>query len=151
MTSHSKLVQSLDAIQQSCKVPLRYYAIEGETRVCAWTDGSWAARVDGRSQGAMLVGFVSEAFMRAAPVWLLSALVSYRVARSRLATECQTTVLGQEESEYLWRAGHGFIEQTSLPGCVVTDSKGLYDSLARNTSSALGLSDRKMAIEALAL
>ena len=153
--------------QESCEVPLRYYAIEGETCVCAWTDGSWAARVDGRSQGAMLVGFVSEAFMRGE--WGRVSVASFgsrklpRVARSSLAMECQAMVLGQEESEYLrasWSWLHradqpSYNEYASLaartPGCVVTDSKGLYDSLARSTSSALGLNDRRTAIEALAL
>ena len=50
--------------QETANVPLRYYPIEGKTCICAWADGSWAAREDGKSQGAMMVCFVSEKFLR---------------------------------------------------------------------------------------
>ena len=86
-----------------------------------------------------------------------------RVARSSLAMECQALELAQDEAEYL-RASWSWLERPTQPayseytklaaetaGTVITDSKGLYDSLVRSTSSCLGMNDRRSAIAALAL
>ena len=38
-----------------------------------------------------------------------------------------------------------------VPGAVCLDCRGVYDALARSASSALGLKDKKSALEAMAL
>ena len=153
--------------QETAQVPLKYYPIEGKTNVCAWADGSWAAREDGKSQGALMVCFVSDRFLRGE--WDRVSVASFasrklpRVARSSLAMECQALELAQDEAEYL-RASWSWLERPTQPayseytklaaetaGTVITDSKGLYDSLVRSASSSLGMNDRRTAIAALAL
>ena len=77
--------------------------------------------------------------------------------------ECQALELAKDEAEYL-RASWSWLERLTQPaygeytklasetaGTVITDSKGLYDSLVRSTSSSLGMNDRRTAIAALAL
>jgi hypothetical protein len=135
--------------------------------VC-WADGSWANRTDGKSQGAFLTAYVPEAFLE--ENWSPVSVCTYasrklpRVARSSLAMETQSVATGYEELEYARAAWAWLIAPTTptvqeyttlakrVKGAVITDSKGLYDALARSESSGLGLKqDIRSAIECLAL
>ena len=90
-----------------------------------------------------------------------------RAARSSTAMEVQCVSVGHEETEHVratWTWLHypgepdvldssSYIAlATATPGTVITDSKGLYDALAKSQSSGLGLKDdRRSASECLAL
>jgi hypothetical protein len=79
-----------------------------------------------------------------------------------LAAEVQAATDGQEESEFirlvisdllfgpldLARAQQHVLH---VPGVLILDCKALWDGLARSESSALGMKDKRVAIEALAL
>ena len=85
-----------------------------------------------------------------------------RVARSSLSAEIQGASEGQEESEFVRLVmadvlfGPVDLSQAtdaiaSIPATLVLDCKALWDSIARSESSALGMKDKRVAIEALAL
>ena len=83
-----------------------------------------------------------------------------RVARSSLAVEVQAMTAAQEELNYcraVWadlnsskgiRLKEHNDNVRSVAGTLVTDCRGLYDSVARSMSSAGGLADKRSAIEA---
>ena len=86
-----------------------------------------------------------------------------RVARSSLAAEVQAASDTQEELEYVRLSLYDFILDevndlrmaneciSTIPGILILDCKSLYDSVNRSESSALGMKDKRTAIEALAL
>ena len=85
-----------------------------------------------------------------------------RMARSSCAAETQAAADGDDEAVYIrlclkeilfgqldlqnWRS-----EARQIPVALVVDSRGVYDALARSSSSCLGLKDQKSGLEALAL
>ena len=85
-----------------------------------------------------------------------------RVARSSSSAETQAAADGDDESVYVrlclsellfgrielkrWREYAG-----EVPAALVLDCRGVYDALARSSSSCLGLKDKKSGLEALAL
>ena len=85
-----------------------------------------------------------------------------RVARSSSAAETQAAADGDDEAVYirlfLFRSSVfgqldckiGNLKRYFFPALVV-DCRGLYDALARSSSSCLGLKDKKSGLEALAL
>ena len=149
----------------------KYKPILGKVAVCTWADGSWANRTCCKSQGAYLTAYVDETFLTGifghVNVAMFASKKLPRVARSSTAMEVQCVAVGHEETEHVraaWTWLHylgepkvldssSYISLASqIPGTVITDSKGLYDALAKSQSSALGLKDdRKSAIECLAL
>ena len=85
-----------------------------------------------------------------------------RVTRSSLGAEVQSATMAVEDQEWLrlmWvemSTGEVNLKNAnpaiaSVTAAVVTDCKGLYDSINRNSSSGLGVADRRSAIEALGL
>ena len=84
------------------------------------------------------------------------------VARSSSVAEVQAACAGQEELEYVrlvvvYEVLHGAfpLKQweascSSIPGALVMDRRGVYDAL-QSESSALGMSDKRYALEALGL
>ena len=84
-----------------------------------------------------------------------------RVARSSSAAEVQAAATAQEEAEYVRLVVHEVLhgafdlktwQQTcaKVPGALIIDCKGVFDAL-QSESSALGMSDRRSALEALGL
>ena len=85
-----------------------------------------------------------------------------RVARSTSAAETQGAAHGGDEAVYIrlclkeilfgqldlqnWQS-----ETRQIPAALVVDCRGVYDALARSSSSCLGLKDKKSGQEALAL
>ena len=79
-----------------------------------------------------------------------------------LAFESQTAADGDDEAVYIrlrlkevlfrqldlrnWQS-----EARQIPAVLVVDCRGVYDALARSSSSCLGLKDKKSGLEALAL
>ena len=85
-----------------------------------------------------------------------------RVARSPSAAETQAAADGDDEAVYIRLClkevlfGHLDLqnwqsEATQIPAALVVDCRGVYDALARASSSCLGLKDKKSGLEALAL
>ena len=86
-----------------------------------------------------------------------------RVARSSLAVEVQAMMSAQEELNYcraVWADLHSAEalklkehndNVRSVSGTLVTDCRGLYDSVARSMNSCGGLADKRSAIEAKAI
>ena len=84
------------------------------------------------------------------------------MARSSSAAETQTAPDGSDEAVYKrlyskevmfgqldlrnWQS-----ETRQIPAVLVVDCRGVYDALARSSSSCLGLKDKKPGLEALAL
>ena len=85
-----------------------------------------------------------------------------RVARSSSAAETQAAADGDDEAVYIrlclqevlfgqldsqnWQS-----ETRQIPAALVVDCRGVYDALARSSSSCLGPKDKKSGLEALAL
>ena len=85
-----------------------------------------------------------------------------RVARSSSAAETQGAADGDDEAVYIrlclkeilfgqldlqnWQS-----ETRQIPAALVVDCRGVYDALARSSSSCLGLKDKRTGLEALAL
>ena len=83
-----------------------------------------------------------------------------RVARSSSAAETQAAVDGDDEAVYIrlclkevlfgqldlrnWQS-----KAKQIPAALVVDCRGVYDALARSSSSCLGLKDKKSGLEAL--
>ena len=59
-----------------------------------------------------------------------------RVARSSSAAETQAAADGDDEA--VWQS-----EARQIPAALVVDCRGVYDALARSSSSCLGLKDKK--------
>ena len=145
------------------RTPLKIHAHHSPV-VVTYTDAGWTTRPDGTSQGGQLVSIANselqlgrESNMSLIP-WLSSRL--RRVARSSSAAETQAAADGDDEAVYIrlclkevlfgqldlrhWQSEDKF----QLFG---GDCRGVYDALARSSSSCLGLKDKKSGLEALAL
>lgn len=131
-----------------------------------WSDGGWTTRKDGASQLGLLVGVADAELLQEKESPL--ALVSWhsnktpRVAKSSSAVELQGTGEVDDEMTYvrlaLYETLVGPIDirrwptyARRIPAAVVTDCRGVYDALARSSSSCLGLEDKKSGLEALAI
>ena len=146
------------------RAPLVMHSLKNPC-VVAWTDAAWAVRRDGSSQGGHLVALadgdalLNREFRANVITWHSGKLP--RVARSSSAAEVQAACAGQEELEYVrlvvYEVLHGAFPLKqweascrSIPGALVMDCRGVYDAL-QSESSALGMSDRRSALEALGL
>ena len=134
--------------------------------VVTYTDAGWTTRPDGTSQGGQLVFIANSELLqgRESNMSLISWHSSRlrRVARSSSAAETQAAADGDEEAVYIrlclkevlfgqldlrnWQS-----EARQIPAALVVDCRGVYDALARSSSSCLGLKDNKSGLEALAL
>ena len=85
-----------------------------------------------------------------------------RGARSSSAAEAQAAARGDDEAVYIRLCLKEFLfgqldlqnwqsEARQIPAALVVDCRGVYDALARSSSSCLGLKDKKSGLEALAL
>lgn len=131
-----------------------------------YTDAAWGCRRDGSSQGVYLCFMTDAEFIHgtegpASPISWNSGKLP-RVARSSLAAEIQAATDAQEESEFARLVmadllfGPADLKEAAeaicaIPGVLILDCKALWDSLEKSESSALGMLDKRVAIEALAL
>ena len=134
--------------------------------VVTYTDAGWTTRPDGTSQGGQLV-FIANCELlqgRESNMSLISWHSSRlrRVTRSSSAAETQAPADGDDDAlcirlclkEVLfgqldlrnWQS-----EARHIPAALVVDCRGVYDALARSSSSCFGLKDKKSGLEALAL
>ena len=132
----------------------------------AFHDAAWAVRRDGKSQGGYILGMAEREILEGeasavSPI-IQATRKCPRVTRSSLGCEIQSANMAAEELEFLRLAytevRYGTVNLRDLPGMfaltaatLVTDCKGLYDSLMRNVSAGLGTDDRRTGIEALGL
>ena len=146
--------------------PLKVHA-QHSLVVVTYTDARWTTRPDGTSQGGQLV-FVANAellqgkgFNTSLISWHSSRLK--RVTRSLSATKTQAAAEGDDDESVFIRlcmkdALFGQLdlqnwqtEARQIPAALVVDCRGVYDALARSSSSCLALKDKKSGLEALAL
>ena len=129
-------------------------------------DAAWAVRKDGKSQAGFILGMTERRILdgEKAPVSPLMQVSKKcpRVTRSSLGCEIQSASMADEETLFLrlayTEAMHGKVDLRDLAttlklttATLVTDCKGLYDTLTKNVSAGLGADDRRSGIEALAL
>ena len=136
-----------------------------EPCVLAWSDGSWATRVDGTSQGGYLValgdGQILQNRTGKLDIVAWHSGKQRRISRSSSACETQAAGDAQEEAEYvrlvLFEILHGSVDLKDwtdqvaiVPAALIIDCRGVFDAL-QSESSGLGMKDRRSALEALAL
>ncbi|CAK0860929.1 unnamed protein product, partial [Prorocentrum cordatum] len=134
--------------------------------VVGYSDAAWNVRRDGSSQGGFLIFLTDYTLMqnREAPISLLAWASAKlpRVCRSSSAAEAQAASEAQEELEFCRLLlseillGPAPLKQwtsscAKIPGALVLDCRGVFDALDRSESSALGMKDKRSALEALAL
>ncbi|CAK0841212.1 unnamed protein product [Prorocentrum cordatum] len=134
--------------------------------VVGYSDAAWNVRRDGSSQGGFLIFLTDYTLMqnREAPISLLAWASAKlpRVCRSSSAAEVQAASEAQEELEFCRLLlseillGPAPLKQwtsscAKIPGALVLDCRGVFDALDRSESSALGMKDKRSALEALAL
>ena len=147
------------------KTPLLIHAHHSLV-VVMYTDTGWTTPPDGTSQGGQLVFLASDELLQGTEPnmsltpWHSSCVK--RVARSSSAAETQAAADGDDEAVYIrlclkevlsrqldlpnWQS-----EARQIPAALVVDCRGVYDALARSSSSCLGLKDKKSGLEAFAL
>ena len=144
------------------RTPLRIHAHHSLV-VITCTDAGWTTRPDGTSQGGQLV-FIANLQGRESNMSLISWHSSRlrRVARSSFAAETQAAADGDDEAVYIrlclkevlfgqldsrnWQS-----ETRQILAALVVDCRGVYDALARSSSSCVGLKDMKSGLKALAV
>ena len=155
----------LRTAQEASIVPIIMHAHNNPAVVC-YSDAAWAVRKDGSSQSGFIVCLCDGDYLDGiegplSPISWGSGKTK-RVCRSSLAAEIQGAGDGQEEMEFcrlliydiligsldLYKANEAI---SQVPGVLILDCKSLYDSVKSSESSALGMSDKRAAIEALAL
>ncbi|CAK0907562.1 unnamed protein product [Prorocentrum cordatum] len=134
--------------------------------IVGYSDAAWNVRRDGSSQGGFLIFMTDYSLMqnKEAPISLIAWASAKlpRVCRSSSAAEVQAASEAQEELEFCrlvlselllgptplkqWAAGCA-----KIPGALVLDCRGVFDALDKSESSALGMKDKRSALEALAL
>ena len=134
--------------------------------VVTYTDAGWTTRPEGTSQSVQLVFIANSELLqgRESNMSLISWHPSRlkRVARSSSAAEAQAAADGDDEAVYMrlrlrevlfgqpdlqnWES-----EARQIPAALVVDCRGVYDALARSSSSCLGLKDKTSGLEAVAL
>ena len=148
------------------RTPLKIHAHHSPV-VVTYTDAGWTTRPYGTSQGGVQLVFKANSKLlqgRESNMSLISWHRSRlrRVARSSSAAETQAAADGDDEAVYIrlclkevlfgqldlrtWQS-----EARQIPAALVVDCRGVYDALARSSSSCLGLEDKKSGMEALAL
>ena len=145
------------------RTPLNIHAHHSPIKV-TYTDAGWTTHPDGTSQGGQLVFIANSELLqgRESNMSLISSHSSRlrRVARSSSAAEAAAD--GDDEAVYTrlclkevlfgqldlrnWQS-----EASQIPAALVVDCGGVYDALARSSSSSLGLKEKKLGLEALAL
>ena len=135
----------------------------------AFHDAGWASRPDGSSQGGYMImacnqrlldGQDSQISLIEWKSWKLK-----RVCRSSLSAECQAMAEALDNlnfTRFFWEillgksTIHTRVDQdeelSKAPkAALVTDCKGLFDSVNRSQSAGLGLSEKRTAIEVLSI
>ena len=147
------------------RTPLKILAHHSPV-VVTYTDAGRTTRPDGTSQGGQLVFIaISELLQGRESTMSLISWHSSRlkqVARSSSAAETQAAADGGDEAVYIrlclgdvlfgqlelqnWQS-----ETRQILAALVVDCRGVYDAMARSSSSYVGLKDKKSGLEALAL
>ena len=125
-----------------------------------------SVRAKGKSEGAFVTVVADEEVLKGSQAkssligWMSSSLK--RVARSSAAAEVQAANNGQEDLEHTrlahYEMSRGPIDlknpkelMRKFNGALIIDAKDLWDSCVNRESSALGILEKRAAIEALAL
>ena len=126
-------------------------------------DAGWAVRRDGKSQTRFILAVVERSILKwtRSPTSLMLVVSKKcpRVTRSSLGRKVQSENMTDEETTSLRLANqemmNGDIQLRNTKealaanaACLVTECKGLYDSLVTNVSAGLGADDRRNGIEA---
>ena len=140
--------------------PLKIHAHHSPV-VVTYTDAGWTTRPNGTSQSGQLVFIANSKLLQSRESNM--SLISWhssrlrRVARSSSATEIQAAADSDDETVYIrlclkevlfgqvylrnWQSEAG-----QIPAALVVDCRGVYDTLARPSSSCLGLKDKALAL-----
>ena len=147
------------------EIPLIFHR-HSSLAVVTFSDAAWKVRRDMSSQGGRLVLLMNREALTGAisPATLLSwaSKKLSRKVRSSAAAEAQEATDAEEEGLYtrlvLAEVVYGNLDLKNwtesarlVPSALVLDCKCLYDALSRSESTALGLADRRSALEAYAL
>ncbi|CAE7244002.1 RE1, partial [Symbiodinium sp. CCMP2456] len=138
---------------------------EGETHFYAWVDAANQNRIDGGSTQGIFIGASSEALLKGevaaiSPVSWHSTRID-RVCRSPGAAETAAAVNGEDTLYYVryqWSEmvygkpdlRNPDLSVAKVPGCVITDSRNVYDKLATAMFSING-AEKKANIELMGL
>ena len=147
------------------RTPLKIHALHSPV-VVPNTDAGWTTRPHGTSQGGQLVFIANFELLQGRESNM--SLMSWhsrrlkRVARSSSAAETQAAADGDDEAVYIrlclkevlfgqldlqnWQS-----ETRQIPAALVVDCRGVYDALARSSSSCLGPKDKESGLGALEL
>ena len=152
-----KLNKLLRQPQQSYSRPLVFHCHRAPCVVTLLR--RWAAQRKGESQAGYLTCLADAEYSKGQEGPL--SLVSWhsgrcrRIARSSLSADVQAAREAQEEGEdvslviaNMWNASD---QGALLPRALVLDGKALFDGVSPSESSALGLSDKRSGLEAMAL
>ena len=150
---------------QRAHVPLVFHAHTSAT-LAGFADAGWANRADGSSQGGRCICAVNAEFLddEFIPVSFISweSKKLPRVARSTPSAETQALSEMVGELDYVRLAmcefetgpvhdpHQAFQLLREIEAVAVVDCKPTYDAMVMSESSALGLTDMDMAIEAIA-
>jgi hypothetical protein len=135
---------------------------------CTFTDASHETRLDKSSQGGQLHVFADCCILdgKEAKITIVDwkSWKLQRVVRSSLAAEAQAFAEAQDQQEFINIFVLECLEPTGLKlsnldeilSClpaspIFTDCKSLYDALAINMSSGLSLSEKRTALEVIAM
>ena len=146
------------------KMPLKVH-VHHSPAVVTYTDAGWTTRPGGTSQGGQLVLIANFELLQSRESNM--SLVSWHssrlrlVARSSSAAETQAAANGDDEAVYirlcLKEVLFGQLDLQNWQSearrilAALVDCRGVYDALARSSSSCLGLKDKKSGMETLAL
>lgn len=138
---------------------------EGETHFYAWVDAANQNRIDGGSTQGIFIGASSDALLKGevaaiSPVSWHSTRID-RVCRSPGAAETAAAVNGEDTLYYVRYQWSEMIygkpdprspdrSVAKVPGCVITDSRNVYDKLATAMFSING-AEKKANIELMGL
>ena len=156
-----KLNKLLRQAQQSCSRLLVSHCHRGPC-VVTYSDAAWAVRRKGESQAGYLTGLADAESLtgQEGPLWLVSWHSGRCQRIARWSAEVQAAGDAQEEEEHvrlvivdlLFQDMVNANEQIArLPGASAIDCQALFDGVSRSESSALGLSDKRSALESMAL
>ena len=126
--------------------------------VVTYTDAGWTTRPDGTSQGGQLVFIANSELLQSRESNM--SLISWhssrlsRVARSSSAAETQAAADGDDEAVCIRLCLKEILfgqldlrncqsEARQISAALVVDCRGVYDALARSSSSCLGMKDKK--------
>ncbi|CAK0818505.1 unnamed protein product, partial [Prorocentrum cordatum] len=153
------------AKETKCRVLEIFPFSECELAVVGWGDAAFGNRVDGKSTEGRVVGIVPLCFLSGEETGV--SLISWRsgkverTCRSPPAAEVSATVNTEDEVTFVrfllaelsgWKPNlrDPWAQVRRIPGCLITDSKNLYDRL-RCPEKLMGGKEFRTGLELLAL